>query len=900
MKHLLFFLSLVLFSQTNISGQCTNTDSDSDGVLDCIDPCPNVPSSKIGNLSFESDFIGWTIPQNQSFFKINKDINHVLHGSKSLLVTAPNATIFENHAIYTEEFILEDGVAYNFKIPAKRMGDIDGDALRWALVDQNGVYRTLNNYYNFTSSWSYISINNLLIDYSFYTSNKFRLRLEFGLSTVDMVVDKIEFYETSQGIDPAYLDTDGDGNPDCGNIDVSNHPDYNVLASFYTALNGTTWSNNTNWLDTSKPLSAWYGITETNGRVTGINLSNNNLNGTVTYIVEGLSELETLNLRSNSITGSIPTDLGNLTKLTFIDLAINNLSGEIPKELENLQALDWLDLAYNQLSGSVPSELTTLSNLTRFGLGSNSLGGMLPDFTNQSLYVFTFQDNYFQFGDFENEFDTYQNNIAQLIYAPQKTIGELTEAALEIGSSQTLNTDVSGSQNNYNWYRTNADGSEGGFISSGESLPVTINTTDDYKWYYYYSAASALVPNLVIWSNYYKFSEAPSNSPDYSALVAFYNSTNGDSWNNNTNWLDNTKPLNTWHGVSLENNRVTQLALGGNNLTGTIPPEIGNLTELLRLYLWSNQLTGNIPPEIGNLIKLTYVDLAPNNFSGGIPNEIGNLINLETLWLNQSGLSGTIPASLANLTKLKQLYLMSSIGPGWGDNTSAYSGDFPDLTALPLETLWINNNYFEFTDVADEIDTYKANIPDFKFSPQFTADVPVESNIGIGSDITLTITAASSTSKNMLQKAKLVGNLYQWYKDDVALTVNANSDTYVITNAQEIDSGVYYCEITNPDVPGMIIQRQNITLSVGTLGIEENNLNLVSIYPTPTKNLLNIKLNNQNKADVNLYDISGRIVLKQKLNAKQSTINIKNLNSGIYLLRINTENKSVTKRIIKQ
>jgi hypothetical protein len=297
----------------------------------------------------------------------------------------------------------------------------------------------------------------------------------------------------------------------------------------------------------------------------------------------------------------------------------------------------------------------------------------------------------------------------------------------------------------------------------------------------------------------------------------------------------------------------------------------------------NNFLTGNIPPEIGNLIKLTYVDLAPNNFSGGIPNEIGNLINLETLWLNQSGLSGTIPASLANLTKLKQLYLMSSIGPGWGDNTSAYSGDFPDLTALPLETLWINNNYFEFTDVADEIDTYKANIPDFKFSPQFTTDVPVESNIGIGSDITLTITAASSTSKNMLQKAKLVGNLYQWYKDDVALTVNANSDTYVITNAQEIDSGVYYCEITNPDVPGMIIQRQNITLSVGTLGIEENNLNLVSIYPTPTKNLLNIKLNNQNKADVNLYDISGRIVLKQKLNAKQSTINIKNLNSGIYL-----------------
>ena len=64
--------------------------------------------------------------------------------------------------------------------------------------------------------------------------------------------------------------------------------------------------------------------------------------------------------------------------------------------------------------------------------------------------------------------------------------------------------------------------------------------------------------------------------------------------------------------------------LNSNQLTGSIPPEIGNLTNLTHLYLRDNQLTGIIPPEIGNLTNLILLSLINNQLTGLIPDEICN------------------------------------------------------------------------------------------------------------------------------------------------------------------------------------------------------------------------------------------------------------------------------------
>ena len=66
----------------------------------------------------------------------------------------------------------------------------------------------------------------------------------------------------------------------------------------------------------------------------------------------------------------------------------------------------------------------------------------------------------------------------------------------------------------------------------------------------------------------------------------------------------------------------------------------------------ANQLTGNIPPELGNLENLQRIGLVTNHLTGVIPPELGNLENLQYLYLHHNQLIGPIPVELMNLTCL--------------------------------------------------------------------------------------------------------------------------------------------------------------------------------------------------------------------------------------------------------
>ena len=87
-------------------------------------------------------------------------------------------------------------------------------------------------------------------------------------------------------------------------------------------------------------------------------------------------------------------------------------------------------------------------------------------------------------------------------------------------------------------------------------------------------------------------SVAPQVSEDRAALVALHNATGGPGWRSHTNWLSDS-PIGDWHGVTTDDSgRVTELSLERNQLTGELPPELGYLTELTRLWLNSNELSG--------------------------------------------------------------------------------------------------------------------------------------------------------------------------------------------------------------------------------------------------------------------------------------------------------------------
>jgi hypothetical protein len=138
------------------------------------------------------------------------------------------------------------------------------------------------------------------------------------------------------------------------------------------------------------------------------------------------------------------------------------------------------------------------------------------------------------------------------------------------------------------------------------------------------------------------------------ALVALYNSTNGAGWWNYTNWLATDTPC-SWSGVSCSAGHVGSLYLNSNQLTGSLPPELGNLYELISMDLASNQLTGSLPPELGNLNKLKYLYLRNNRLTGSIPAQIGNLTALVNLTLDQNPLQGEFPATIVNLSNLTTL-----------------------------------------------------------------------------------------------------------------------------------------------------------------------------------------------------------------------------------------------------
>ncbi len=176
------------------------------------------------------------------------------------------------------------------------------------------------------------------------------------------------------------------------------------------------------------------------------------------------------------------------------------------------------------------------------------------------------------------------------------------------------------------------------------------------------------------------------------ALIALYNSTNGDDWSWNDGWK--IPPLHTdgfampgtegnWYGVTISGDHVTKLDLSGSSLSGSIPSQLGNLSNLKLLNLFHNNLSGPIPPELGKLGNLDIFDLSSNNLSGNIPPEWGNLKKLGRLRLDNNRLSGIIPNELGNLSKLKSLNL----------NHNRLSGGIPSqlgnlslLTSLELSS----------------------------------------------------------------------------------------------------------------------------------------------------------------------------------------------------------------------
>ena len=131
------------------------------------------------------------------------------------------------------------------------------------------------------------------------------------------------------------------------------------------------------WDDTNA-ISTWTGVTVTNNRVTGLDLSATGVAGPVAAAVGSLTALTELDLSDNALTGDIPATVGSLTSLTELDLSFNTLTGPVPTQLGSLSSLEVLDLVANDLTGAIPTQLGSLTALTSLRVSGDGLTGAIP------------------------------------------------------------------------------------------------------------------------------------------------------------------------------------------------------------------------------------------------------------------------------------------------------------------------------------------------------------------------------------------------------------------------------------------------------------------------------------------------------------------------------------------
>ncbi|KAL4587992.1 hypothetical protein LXL04_000869 [Taraxacum kok-saghyz] len=193
-----------------------------------------------------------------------------------------------------------------------------------------------------------------------------------------------------------------------------------------------------------------------------------------------------------------------------------------------------------------------------------------------------------------------------------------------------------------------------------------------------------------------------------------------------------------WSNISLSKDpsiHLRSLQLPSANLSGTLPPELGELSTLQSLYLSVNSISGSIPLEIGYSSSLSDIDLGSNLLTGSVPASIWNLCDrLISLRLHGNLLSGSIPEpALPNATCGTLLYFdfgqnkfsgnFPSFIPGFKGlreldlSSNNFSGKIPDdLAGLTLEKLNLSHNNFSgnlpsFGELKFGVDSFEGNDP---------------------------------------------------------------------------------------------------------------------------------------------------------------------------------------------
>lgn len=329
--------------------------------------------------------------------------------------------------------------------------------------------------------------------------------------------------------------------------------------------------------------------------------------------------LEQLLLPNNQLSGSIPSSLMNCAHITILDLSFNKLTGNIPSQLSYLPNLERLSLWYNQLSGEIPPELGNLTLLRSLSLNNNLLTGSIPAEISQCENL---------------EWINLNNNLLTGVIPPE--LGHLQKLTLLQLGNNTLVGRIPAQLANCSqllWVDFNTN------LLTG-AIPATLgrHSTSSLLNPVLYGIPLAYIRNAVssckgfgmgIMLDYTGITqEALASTPFMSACQG-----------------SGAKPI-VYVGGSLydnpENRTIQYLDLSFNQLSGSIPEEMGSWLSLISLALSHNQLTGKLPTSFSNLHALGVMDISYNHLEGTL-SVLSGCTLLVAVDVSNNYFSGEIP-----------------------------------------------------------------------------------------------------------------------------------------------------------------------------------------------------------------------------------------------------------------
>ena len=382
-------------------------------------------------------------------------------------------------------------------------------------------------------------------------------------------------------------------------------------------------------------------------QLTMLDLGRNSLSGTIPSELGRLPRLDSLLLHRNELTGPIPPELGDLATLRRLLLALNQLTGPVPPELGNLASLTYMSLSRNQLTGTIPPELAKLSSIRILSVSRNNLTGTIPPelgtlATLEGLYLYQNQ--------LTGGIPVSLGNLSELetlwIHDNGLT-GPLIKELADLAALEDLRA---------------ADNELSGALPRNLGRPRALARVELEG----NEGLTGLLPRSMIGLEFLQtlsygatdlcaqvddeFQEWLGKIPDGSrtdcdvarverlALTDLHDVTGGSSWANRAAWATDV-PLGDWHGVTAEDGRVTGLALSANGLSGPLPAEIANLTELRVMELAENDLSGALPGSFAGLHELAELRLGRNpGLEGALPFALRELEGVRVLLHDDTGL----------------------------------------------------------------------------------------------------------------------------------------------------------------------------------------------------------------------------------------------------------------------